>query len=66
MSSYGIVGRSVSLGVSFVVCNNQGRPTDSLSLSSCCLEMEMLNTELPLEHFVCLHATILLAMIIMD
>ena len=53
---YGLVGRGVSLEVA--------RPRVSLSLF--CLLIWMQNSQLPLQHHVCLHAAMLPAMMIVN
>ena len=59
-----LVGDSESLRVGFDVSNVQARP--SVILSSCCLLISMLNPHLPRQHHVCLHATMLLAIMVMN
>lgn len=57
----GLVGGCVSLGVDLEVSNSQVKP----SVTSCCLWI-WTNSQLPLQHQVCLHDTTLPAMMIMD
>lgn len=60
------VGESVSLGVGFGVLKAKGSPHISPSLSSCYLWIWMQDSQLFLHHYVCLHATMLSAMVTMD
>ena len=53
----------MSLGVGFEVSKVQPRPR---TLSSCCLQICIQNSLLALQNHVCLHATMLPAMVIMD
>ena len=60
----GLVGGSVSLWVGFEVLDVQARPR--VSLSSCCLPIQMENSQLLLQHHACLYTNMFPDLTIVD
>lgn len=61
---YGLGGGSVSVVAGFETSEVQAK--SSIMLSSCCLQIQIQNSQLLPQHCICLHNVILLTTMIMD